>query len=227
VIATLDQPQFSGKIPCAPHCVPDKYVLMPYSDTSGIVLKWFRETFSAQPDGVESYDNLLHEAAQVEAGAEGLLALPHFTGTLFPNVNPKARGAFVGISFHHRRAHFIRALVEAVAFMLREHVDVLKNMGVSVDTVRSLGGAARSDLWLQIKADVLSTPIEVPQCSEAASLGAAMLAGVGVGVYSDLEQAAARTVRIERHFSPDSKNVSRYREVYNDYIKLFQSLYCG
>ena len=223
VVATVDTPVYDPqrRVPVAPHCVPERFVLYPYAQTSGIVLKWFRDTFA----GKEGYGELLKLAARISPGAEGLLALPHFTGTFCPDFNPQARGAFVGISFKHQRAHFVRALVESVAFMLRENVDLLKGLSIPVREVRSLGGAAKSDLWLQIKADVLGVPVEVPQCSEAASLGAMVLAGVGAGVFSDVSAAVKKVVKVEKSFYPAPHNVAVYRKVYQDYLSLYQKLY--
>ena len=227
VVATVDRPVYDPqrRVPCAPHCVPDRFVLYPYAETSGIVLKWFRDTFPSDTGGKEDYGQLLQLASRISPGAEGLLALPHFTGTACPDFNPQARGVFVGISFKHRRAHFIRALVESVAFMLRENIDLLKSLSIPVKKVRSLGGAAKSDIWLKIKADVLDTPVEIPQCSEAASLGAAILAGVGAKVFPDISQAVKEAVKIKKSFYPDPDNIVIYKRVYQDYLSFYQKLY--
>jgi len=227
VVATVDTPVYDPKrrVPCAPHCVPDRFVLYPYAETSGIVLKWFRDTFPSLADGKEDYGQLLQLASRVSPGAEGLLALPHFTGTACPDFNPQARGAFVGISFKHKRAHFVRALVESVAFMLRENVDLLKGLSIPIRKVRSLGGAAKSDIWLKIKADVLDVPVEVPQCSEAASLGAAILAGIGTKVFPDISQAVKEVVKVKKSFYPEPDNVAIYQKIYQNYRSLYQKLY--
>lgn len=227
VIACVDEPVFDAKrrIPCASHCIPDKFVLMPYSETSGIVLKWFRDTFPSDAKKKEDYGKLLELASEIPPGVEGLLALPHFTGTACPDFNPQARGAFVGISFKHKRAHFIRALIESVAFMLRENIELLKSLSIPVNRVRSLGGAAKSDIWLKIKADVLDVPVEIPQCSEAASLGAAILAGIGAKVFSDISQAVREVVKIKKTFYPEPSNVAVYQRIYQEYLSLYQRLY--
>lgn len=227
VVATVDRPVYDPqrRVPCAPHCVPGRFVLYPYAETSGIVLKWFRDTFSSRVDRKEDYGELLQLASRVSPGAEGLLALPHFTGTACPDFNPQARGAFIGISFEHERAHFIRALVESIAFMLRENIDLLKSLYIPVKKVRSLGGAAKSDIWLKIKADVLGVPVEVPQCSEAASLGAVVLAGVGAKVFPDIGQAVKEAVKIKKSFYPEPDNVAIYQKIYQDYLSLYQKLY--
>jgi len=227
VVATVETPVYDPKrrVPCAPHCVHEKFVLYPYSETSGIVLKWFRDTFPSPADRKEGYRELLQLASQVPPGAEDLLALPHFTGTACPDFNSQARGAFVGISFKHKRAHFIRALVESIAFMLRGNIDLLKSLSIPVNKVESLGGAAKSNFWLQIKADVLNLPVDLPECSEAASLGAAILAGVGAGVYKDIDEAIKVATSTKKTLMPQPKNVSIYQEVYQRYLDLYQRLY--
>lgn len=227
VVATVDTPVYDPKrrVPCAPHCVPERFVLYPYAETSGIVLKWFRDIFPSRADRKEDYGELLQIASRISPGAEGLLALPHFTGTTCPDFNPQARGAFVGISFNHKRAHFIRAIVESIAFMLRENIDLLKSLSIPVKKVRSLGGAAKSDIWLKIKADVMGVPVEVPQCSEAASLGAAILAGVGAKVFPDISQAVKEAIKIKKSFHPEPDNAAIYQKIYQDYLSLYQKLY--
>ncbi len=228
LIATVDEPVYDPKrrVPCSSHAIPGRFVLMPYSETSGIVLRWFRDTFGINDKGEkEDYDALMQLAKAVPAGSEGLLALPHFTGTFCPDFNPEARGAFVGISFNHTRAHFVRALVESVSFMLRENVELLRELEIKVEKVKSLGGAAKSDFWLQIKSDVLNVLIDVPKCNEAASLGAAILAGVGAKVYESVEEAVKIAVSTKKTFVPRQKNVSIYQEVYQKYLNLYKKVY--
>lgn len=227
VIATVNKPVFDLElqVPCCPHAVPDLFVLMPYSETSGILLKWFRETFPCSKSGNEEYSQLLSFAAKVDPGSDGLTALPHFTGTGFPDFNPHARGAFAGITLQHTRAHFVRSIVESVAFLLKDNIDLLVGLSVPVKAVRSLGGAARSDIWLQIKADVLNLPVEAPDCKDAASVGAAVLAGLGANIYSDFNDAVNRVVTSHRTFMPNTENSSIYGEAYEAYRSLYQRLY--
>jgi len=226
IIATVDEPIYDSqrRIPCSPHVVPNRFVLMPYCETAGIVLKWFRDTFGTKNEG-ENYNALMELAKSIPAGSEGLLALPHFAGSFCPHFNPEARGAFVGISLNHKKAHFVRAIVESIAFMLKENIELLKKLGVEVEKVKSLGGAAKSDFWLQVKSDVLNLPVEVPKCSEASSLGAAILAGVGAGVYKDINEAVEIAASIKKTFSPQAGNTLRYKKIYRDYLDLYQKLY--
>jgi len=228
IIATVLEPIYDlqTRIPCSPHAVSNKFVLMPYSETAGIVLKWFRDTFGVRDEGKkETYDALMKLAKTVPAGSEGLLALPHFAGSFCPHFNPEARGAFVGMSLNHKKSHLVRALVESIAFMLRENIELLEGLGVKVEKVRSLGGAAKSDFWLQIKSDVLNLPVELPKCSEASSLGAAILAGVGAGIYKDIDEAVRVTGSVKKTFSPELENVSKYQKIYQKYLGLYRKLY--
>ena len=226
IIATVDEPIYDAqrRIPCSPHAVLNKFVLMPYSETAGIVLKWFRDTFGTKNEG-ENYSALMELAKAVPIGSEGLLALPHFAGSFCPHFNPEVRGGFVGISFNHKKGHFVRALVESIAFMLRENVELLRELGVRVEKIKSLGGAAKSDFWLQVKSDVLNLPVELPKCNEASSLGAAILAGVGAGIYKDIDEAVKVTAPVKKTFRPQGRNVSAYRGIYRNYLDLYQKLY--
>lgn len=228
LIATVDFPLYDPqrRIPCSSHAVAHKFVLMPYSETAGIVLKWFRDTFGVMDKNKrEDYSALMELAKTVPPGSEGLLALPHFAGTFCPDFNPEARGAFVGMSFNHKKGHFVRALLESITFMLKENVNLLKGLGIRIEKIRSLGGAAKSDFWLQIKSDVLNLPIDLPECSEAACLGAAILAGIGAGVYRNMNEAVKITAKIKKRFTPRPENVPLYEKIYQNYLNLYRKLY--
>ncbi len=226
IIATTDEPIFDPqrRVPCSPHCIPNKYILMPYTETAGILLRWFRDNFPSI-NGIEDYDRMLSLANQIPPGSDGLIVIPYFNGSFCPNFNPNARGAFVGVTLNHSRAHFIRAIVEAVSFMLRENIDLLRSLSIPVERVRALGGASKSDIWLQIKSDVLNLPVEVPLYSEASVLGAGILAGIGCGIFSNYKDAVERAVKIVRVFKPDPKVSIFYEKVYQDYLSLYKKLY--
>ncbi|MGB9682624.1 MAG: xylulokinase [bacterium] len=226
IIATTDEPIFDPqrRVPCSPHCIPNKYILMPYTETAGILLRWFRDNFPSI-NGIEDYDRMLSLANQIPPGSDGLIVIPYFNGSFCPNFNPNARGAFVGVTLNHSRAHFIRAIVEAVSFMLRENIDLLRSLSIPVERVRALGGASKSDIWLQMKSDVLNLPVEVPLYSEASVLGAGILAGIGCGIFSNFKDAVERAVKIIRVFKPDPKVSVSYEKVYQDYLSLYKKLY--
>lgn len=226
IIATLDTPTFDPKrrIPCAPHCILNKYVLMPYTETAGIVLKWFRDNFPSC-EGKENYEEMLEHASKIPPGSEGLIVIPYFNGSFCPNFDPRARGVFTGVTLKHNRGHFIRAIVESISFMLRENIELLSSFSIPVKKVRSLGGASKSDLWLQIKSDVLNIPIETLSTSETSLLGACIIAGVGIGIFKDVEKTIENIVKVKKTFVPNSKSVSIYDDLYNEYLLRYKKLY--
>jgi sugar (pentulose or hexulose) kinase len=232
VIATLEGPLFDPlrRVPCHYHAMPDTYCLMPWSQTAGMALKWFRDAFyagesgEARRSGMDPYDLMTREAGQVPAGSDGLVALPHLEGTACPEFNPAARGVFFGATLRHGRAHFVRALMESVAYMLKRDVDLVQELGVPVSEVRSTGGGARSELWLQIKADVLQLPVATVVCEETACLGAAILGAVATGWYGSLEEAVARMARLRGWIEPNPAVVGIYGDGYQQYVELYERL---
>jgi sugar (pentulose or hexulose) kinase len=232
VVATLTRPHFDPlrRVPCHYHARPDTYCLMPWSQTAGMALKWFRDVFcgeeseAARRAGLDPYDLMTLEAARAPAGADGLIALPHLEGAACPEFNPAARGVFFGATLRHTRAHFVRALLESVAYMLKRDMDLLAELGVSAQGLLSTGGGARSNLWLRIKADVLQLPVATVACEETACLGAAILGAVAVGAYADLEQAVARMARLRGRIEPDPANAEVYHQGYARYAELYERL---
>lgn len=220
--ATLEHPAYDEKMQIGlyRHAVPGSYVLMPWTPTAGMVLRWFRDELGSGED----YSELSHLASAVPPGSDGLLLLPHLGGAFCPEVNPAARGVFYGITLSHTRGHFVRAIFEAVAFMLRHNLERLEKLGLDCSAVRSLGGASRNPLWLQIKADVLNKPIIIPAGEETTCLGAAILAAVGVGIYPSLTEATAQMVRIKKQFTPNPETVALYKPCYQKYLQLNQLL---
>ncbi|MCD6361434.1 MAG: hypothetical protein J7M38_11310 [Armatimonadetes bacterium] len=220
VIATTDEPLDDDRMYVGPHAAPGMWQVMPFAPVSAIVLTWFRDL-----GGGKDYDELIAAAAEVPPGSDGLTVLPHFSGTASPTFNPDARGAMVGLTLGHGRAHIARAIMESCACLLRELLEPIRARGIAVDEVRSLGGAARSDLWLQMKADMLGVPVERPACADAASLGAAMLAAAGTGRFASVVEAADAWYYAEATFEPDAANTAVYNEVYERYLGLYERLY--
>ena len=160
----------------------------------------------------------------VPPGCDGLTALPHLEGATCPEFNPQARGVFFGATLRHTRSHFVRSLLEAVAFMLRRNLELVEDLGVPIREVRSTGGGARSPLWLQIKADVLQKPVISLATEETALLGAAMLGAVTLGVYPDLDAASARMVRLDQVYQPNPALRDVYDLAYARYLELYQRI---
>ena len=203
------------------HAAPGLYYAMPYGNTSAIVLKWFRDLVEPAAD----YDDFLAGVEQIPPGCDGLTVLPHFAGTGCPTFNPEARGAIVGLTLGHSREHIARAIMEACACMLQELLDPILAHDIEVSSIRSLGGAARSDPWLQMKADLLGVPVERPACTDAASLGAAMFAATGIGQFDSIADAADAWYRADRVVEPNPDRFEAYRQVYARYLDLYERLY--
>jgi len=195
-----------------------------------MALKWFRDNFGqlemerAAASGSDAYDLLTELAADVKPGCDGLTMLPHLQGAYSPEYEPAARGVFFGFTLGHGRAHFVRAVLESVAFMLHRNLDLLRVAGAQPREVRSHGGGARSALWGQIKADVCSLPVVTLRGSEAAVRGDAMLAGVVTGSFTDLEEAARAAVRRQAQFNPNSATQAAYDQAYQRYVRLFEAV---
>ncbi|MBV9578432.1 MAG: hypothetical protein JO057_07580, partial [Chloroflexi bacterium] len=188
---------------------------------SGAALDWFIHNLA---DPHCTYADLFDLASGVAPGSDGLVFLPNLAGDRGASHDAYARGAWVGLSLAHSRAHLFRALLEGVGFSFRGMQDWLAASDAPVREVRCVGGQARSDLWNQIKADILDRPVLVPQVVEAVALGAAILAAVGIGAYGSLPEAVARMVRIDQRFEPDPSRVAAYAQFYATYQSLYPAL---
>jgi xylulokinase len=164
-------------------------------------------------------------ALAVSPGSNDLLALPHFDGTISPVPNQSARGAFCNLTLRHTRADMFRALLESLAYSLRENIELMARNGYPVDVIRSIGGGAQNNLWLQIKADVTGMSIEKPVVAEAAVLGAAMLAASGNGEFKSPAESSERFYKTERVFTPNKDCAQIYRTHFENYLGLKARLY--
>ena len=220
----------SGRTPVYIHSAPATYLYCPVCPTGGMALTWFRDQFGAPDtaradgDGRSAYDLLTDLAAVIPPGSNGLTMLPHLAGAFSPEYEPSARGVFSGFTLAHTRGHFVRAILEAVAFMLRRNLELLAQAGAPATEVRSHGGGARSATWNQIKADVCGVPIVTLQGDDAAVRGDAMLAGVAIGAFADLAAAEAALVTTLARFEPDAATRAPYDDAYDRYIRLFDAL---
>ncbi len=231
VCATVSQPTFdpSRQMPCHYHGAPGLYMEHTFT-TGGMVLRWYRDTFcqaemeSARHTGRDAYDLISDLAAQVEPGSEGLLMLPHLQGAMAPESNPKAKGVFFGFTLRHTKAHFARSIMEAIACLVRRNIEVVEGLGIPVEEVRVLGGGARSQIWNQIKCDLIGRPVVTTENEEAACLGAAILAGRAVGIFGSLEDAVDRMVVLKERLDPDPDRHARYEATYRAYCGLYDDL---
>jgi xylulokinase len=220
----------TGRTPVYIHSAPGTYLYCPVCPTGGMALTWFRDQFGtpeterATAGGRSGYDLLIDLAAAVPPGCEGLTMLPHLAGAFSPEYEPAARGVFAGFTLAHTRGHFVRAVLEAVAFMLRRNLELLAQAGATATEIRSHGGGARSPLWSQVKADVCGRPIVTLAGEDAAVRGDAMLAGVAVGAFKDLAAAEGALVTTGDRFEPDPANHAAYDDAYDRYVRLFDAL---
>ena len=182
-------------------------------------LQWLRQALGGTP-----YDDLLAEAAAWEPGTEGLLFQPYLQGERTPHADPDARGAFVGLQLRHDRGALVRAVLEGVAYGLRDSLELLESVGVEAQVGRISGGGARSELWTTIVASVLGLPLERTEAEEGAAFGAALLGGIKEGVFADAREAVAATVRTRDRVEPDPGWQAAYEDGYARYRRLYPSL---
>src|SRR5271170_486898 len=214
----------AGRIHTFCHAVPQRWHVMGVTQAAGYSLRWFRDQFGADGDPAEdAYARLLTEASAAPAGADGLLWAPYLMGERTPHLDPHARGALVGISAAHTRAHVIRAVLEGVAFSLRDTLTLFAELKIPVESIRLGGGGARGPLWRQIQADVYGQPIEVLAAEEGGAFGAALLAGTGVGAWESVEAACAATVKVAETIEP--KNTAVMNEAYKRYRRVYPALH--
>ena len=198
-------------IPCHVHAIKGKYCRILWSSTAGMALKWFKNQL-AESFSFRELDDL---AKDVAPGCDGLTMLPHFCGSTMPKYNPDAKAVFSGITLSHTRAHFARAIMEAISFILRQDLEYLGTDGI--EEIRITGGGAKSPLWAGIKADVTGKILKTVSEDETACLGAALAAAVGVGAYPSLEAAAESAVKCKKVYAPSG---SDYEGAYQSYLEL-------
>ncbi|MEX1055345.1 MAG: xylulokinase [Rhodothermales bacterium] len=223
VFASVDEPfvDLQGRLHSFCHAVPGRWHLMGVMLSAAGSLRWYRDTLAP---GV-GYEELLAPAADVPPASEGLLFLPYLTGERTPHPDPNARGAFVGLTVRHRREHLTRAVLEGVAFGLRDSFELMREIGLdSIEQVRVSGGGARSSLWRGILANVLNTELVTVNTTEGAAFGAALLAGVGAGHWSDVQEATDATVRITGTSPVDPAAAGVYERHYQEYRRLYPAL---
>jgi xylulokinase len=199
------------------HALPATWQAMGVMLSAAGSLQWLHDTVA--PD--VPFDRLVAEAEAWQPGVEGLLFLPYLAGERTPHADPDARGAFVGLELRHDRGALVRAVLEGVAFGLRDSLDLLRALGVEATVARASGGGARSELWLRIVASVLGVPLERMESEEGSALGAALLGGVAGGVFADVHDAVARCVRVTETVEPDTQ----WSAVYGDANARYRALY--
>ena len=227
VFAATDRPALDpkGRLHTFCHAIPDRWHVMGVTQAAGLSLRWFRDKFhSEQADGRDSYDQLCEEAASVSAGAGGVFWAPYLMGERTPHLDPNVRGAFVGLSASSTRADLIRAILESVAYSLKDTFTIFEEIGVPVNRIRLGGGGARSPLWRQIQADVYAHNVEIVAVEEGAAYGAAILAGVGIGCWSNVDQACEAVVRVANRLAPNPQSSVFLQQQYQTYRRIYPAL---
>src|SRR6266568_4751370 len=227
VFAASDKPALDpkGRVHTFCHAVPGRWHVMGVTQGAGLSLRWFRDQFGAgADDSRDSYERLTAEAARIPPGANGLVWTPYLMGERTPHLDPHARAALVGLTASHTRAHVVRAILEGVAFSLRDTFEIFKEMKVPVEEVRLGGGGARSKLWRQIQADIYGREIKTVEAEEGAAYGAALLAGVAAGAWTSVDAACDAVVRIASTIEPDTESVNLLDRQYQKFMKIYPAL---
>ena len=223
----LNETLYEGNISVYAHTVDGLYLSMTLNHSGGLLLRWFRDTFGqeemreAAATGGDAYDLLLKDAPP---GPTQLLLLPHFAGSGTPTFDTTSKGAILGLTLSTDKAALAKAILEGLTFELRANLDLLRDGGIDIAELRAIGGGARSELWLQLKADVTGLPVVVPRITEAAGWGSALLAGMGAGHYANAAGVADETLHLERRFEPDPERAARYEDRYRLYRQVYPAV---
>ena len=232
VSVTTDVPVFDPqrRVPCQTHALAGKYIFLPWCSSGGILLRWFRDQLSeaqveqAALEHQDVYALLTESAASVPPGSEGLVILPHLSGAMSPEMDPNARAVIYGIHMATQRQHIVKAIMESVAYLTRSNVDLVAEAGIGIEQIILTGGTAHSRLWNQIKADVLGRKVKTIKNKESGCLGAAILAGLALGVYHSVQEACATLIEDDQVYQPTAQHHQVYQKCYDSYRRLYDAL---
>ncbi|MEA3453899.1 MAG: xylulokinase [Candidatus Caldatribacteriota bacterium] len=223
VLAQTNNPQADqeGRIHLFNHACPDSWYIMGVMLSAGMSYEWLqKKLFNNSLD----YSKLDQLAEEIEPGSEGLIFLPYLYGERTPHNDANARGVYFGISGKHDQRHFTRSVLEGIAFALRDSLELIKDKGVKIKEIRAIGGGAKSRVWQQILADILGKEINLLNVEEGPAFGAALIAGVGVGIYSSFAEAVNRIIKVKKTIVPRIQDSEKYNHYYQLYKKLYFSL---
>jgi xylulokinase len=212
------------------HSVPQCWYAMGVMLMAGGALRWYKDTFAgeeiekARVANKDVYDLITVEAETIDAGSEGLFFQPYLAGERTPHRSASARAAFIGATLRHTKAHFSRAVIEGITFGMRDSLEIIKSLGITIDQIRLTGGGAKNKFWRQLQANIYGTEIALVNSSEGPAFGAALLAGAGTGVFASIGQAVEQTIRITERIEPDLTLSERYSDYYRIYSKIFPNL---
>lgn len=219
-----------GRIHTFCHAVPGKWHVMGVTQGAGLSLRWFREHLGAwetwyarQTDG-DPYDLIIKEAEKIPPGSDGLLFLPYLMGERTPHLDAQARGMWFGLTASHHRGHLIRSILEGVAFSLRDSLEIFDELTIPVERILASGGGSRNFLWRQIQADIYRRELVTLQESEGSAFGAALLAGVGGGLYASVPQSADEAIQVRERLAPQPAHSKIYDQYYDVYRRLYPAV---
>ena len=232
VFAHLDEPIIDekGRVHTFCHAVPGAWHMMGVTQGAGLSLKWFRDNFCtneievAKRMGIDPYVLMTKEAEKVPAGSRGVIYLPYLMGERTPHLNPKAKGVFFGLSAAHTKNEMLRAVIEGVSYSLLDCMEIIKDTGMNPTNVMVSGGGGKSELWRQILADMFNCKVSTNKSSEGPALGVALLAGVGTGVYKDIDEACSIAISENSVQFPKEENSLVYKRYYEIYKKIYDNL---
>lgn len=228
----MDEPvvnelMLENNLACYPHAVRDLYVSLAFNFTGGALFRWVRDTFGqaemrrAEHEGRDAYELLIE---QMSDEPTDLFVLPHFTMSGSPHMDPNPVGAVIGLTLSTSRAEVLRAVLEGISYEMKLNADILERAGVEIREFRAIGGGAKSDFWLQLKADMYNRPVVRLEVAEAASLGMAIAAGLGAGIYEGAREAADALIAPKKRFTPDPNRARYYEEMLETYADLYPRL---
>lgn len=219
-----------GRVHTCCCAVPNAWHVMGVTQGAGLSLKWFKDNFcqdyieEADKQGVDVYDLINRDVAQVKAGSDKLLYLPYLMGERTPHLDPDCRGVFFGLSAIHTKAHMLRAVMEGVSYSLSDCNDILKEMGIEVDEMMACGGGGKSPIWRQMLSDMYECDVKTVEQTEGPALGVAILAGVGCGLYESVESACDAMISEDKSTEPESVQAELYKNYHSLYKKLYEDL---
>ena len=225
LLFSLDRAIFDAKSSIIPgrHVIKNKWGAMAAISSGGVVMEWFKNNF-IDKDETDIYDLYNKKAKDIPAGSNNLLFFPHFIGSTAPTYQPNAKGAVIGLTLSHTKYDIFKSIMEGLGFEVLWNIEVVKELGVSIKKVKMIGGATKSNLWPQIIADVTGERIFVPSVTEAACLGAAILAGVGGGIFKNPQESFEKLQIKEKEIIPSRDNTVKYEKLFKVYKETFWKL---
>jgi len=227
VFAATDRPALDpqGRLHTFCHAIPGRWHVMGVTQAAGLSLRWFRDQFCVlAKDSRDPYDVLAEEASAAPAGSEGAFWVPYLMGERTPHLDPNARAALLGLTASHTRGHVVRAIMEGVAYSLKDTFTIFDEMKIPVTSIRLGGGGARSPLWRQVQADVYAHEVEIVAAEEGAAYGAAILAGTGAGAWASVDEACDTVVRVASRIAVDPAASRTMQQSYGTYRKIYPAL---